>query len=285
MESYLLRHRMLHFIQNFVYYITFEVISPRNHDFLNELTSFSSLSSSSSDGPAPTAYNSSSGSSSGSVHALPSFSSTAAASGSASFSSQKDINDLMELHEKFLDNCLKDCLLASSDLLKILTKIMTTCLLFADHLIRLFQDIENKFMKKEEFQQQQGGGGRTTKSPAAINKSTSHDFEGKGGGGGKGVEKGGEKGEKDNKGGISKKEIEKLHSNIEKKQYKIMNYAELLFNEIKHESFHRIIGKFSSTFDSQVSFTYSLFLIPLFVFMFTFSLLPLLSLLFSRFFS
>ena len=37
------------------------------------------------------------------------------------------------LHDRFLDACLKECLLASQDALNILTKLMGTCLLFADH--------------------------------------------------------------------------------------------------------------------------------------------------------
>ena len=48
----------------------------------------------------------------------------------------KDLDEVLELHEKFLDSCLKECLLASQDLLKILTKIMTTCLLFGDQMKR-----------------------------------------------------------------------------------------------------------------------------------------------------
>ena len=30
--AYCLRHRMLHFLQNFVYYMTLEVIGPRGHE-------------------------------------------------------------------------------------------------------------------------------------------------------------------------------------------------------------------------------------------------------------
>ena len=37
------------------------------------------------------------------------------------------------LHDRFLDACLKECLLASQDALNILTKLMGTCLLFAEH--------------------------------------------------------------------------------------------------------------------------------------------------------
>lgn len=40
---------------------------------------------------------------------------------------------MLLLHEKFLDSCLKECLLASQEVLTVLTKIMATCLLFAEH--------------------------------------------------------------------------------------------------------------------------------------------------------
>ena len=86
--SYCLRHRMLHFLQNFVYYVTLEVIGPRGHELEEALRCAG------------------------------------------------DMDEVMELHERFLDQCLKECLLASQDLLRVLTKIMTTCLLFADQMHR-----------------------------------------------------------------------------------------------------------------------------------------------------
>lgn len=43
------------------------------------------------------------------------------------------VNQVLVLHERFLDSCLKECLLASQEVLTVLTKIMATCLLFAEH--------------------------------------------------------------------------------------------------------------------------------------------------------
>ena len=86
--SFCLRHRMLHFLQNFIYYMTLEVIGPRAHEMTKEMEGV------------------------------------------------QDMDQLLSSHERFLDSCLKECLLASQDLLKLLTKIMTTCLLFADQMIR-----------------------------------------------------------------------------------------------------------------------------------------------------
>ena len=53
--------------------------------------------------------------------------------------SASDIDELHAAHENFLDSCLKECLLASQDLLRVLTKLMTTCLLFAEQMRRFAQ--------------------------------------------------------------------------------------------------------------------------------------------------
>mmetsp|Transcript_109 Transcript_109/g.209 ORF Transcript_109/g.209 Transcript_109/m.209 type:complete len:347 (-) Transcript_109:98-1138(-) len=87
-STYALRHRMLHFLQNFVYYMTIEVFTPRSHELQTAMED------------------------------------------------AKDMDEVLNLHEVFLDTCLKECLLASQDLLRILTKITTTCLLFADQMKR-----------------------------------------------------------------------------------------------------------------------------------------------------
>lgn len=91
--SFCLRHRMLHFLQNFVYYIGLEVVGPNWH-ILQER-----------------------------IHAA------------------ADVDELQAAHENFLDTCLKECLLASQDLLRVLTKLMTTCLLFAEQMRRFAQSL------------------------------------------------------------------------------------------------------------------------------------------------
>lgn len=50
-----------------------------------------------------------------------------------------DVDELQAAHENFLDTCLKECLLASQDLLRVLTKLMTTCLLFSENMSRFTQ--------------------------------------------------------------------------------------------------------------------------------------------------
>ncbi|RHY32932.1 hypothetical protein DYB32_002101 [Aphanomyces invadans] len=89
MTSYCLRQRMLHFQQNFVYYMMFEVISPRWHALENQL-----------------------------------------------MTDITTVDDILNCHRDFLDQCLKECLLTDPDLLRVLTKLMTVCLTFANGIDR-----------------------------------------------------------------------------------------------------------------------------------------------------
>ncbi|GMF16027.1 unnamed protein product [Phytophthora lilii] len=82
--SFCLRQRMLHFQQNFVYYMMFEVISPRWHDFQQQ------------------------------------------------FATAETVDDILEFQGEFLDICLKECLLTDPDLLRVLTRLMTVCMTFAN---------------------------------------------------------------------------------------------------------------------------------------------------------
>jgi len=44
------------------------------------------------------------------------------------------VDEVLEHHSEFLDTCLKECLLSNHDLIKLLTKIMTVCLLFSEQI-------------------------------------------------------------------------------------------------------------------------------------------------------
>lgn len=82
--SYCLRQRMLHFQQNLVYYMMFEVVSPRWHDFQQQLTTAGT------------------------------------------------VDDILEFQGDFLDICLKECLLTDPELLRVLTRLTTVCMTFAN---------------------------------------------------------------------------------------------------------------------------------------------------------
>ena len=84
--TYTLRHRMLHFIQNLLYYMMVEVLEPRHHELEKNIRQ------------------------------------------------AKTVDDVLLHHSEFLDTCLKECLLSNHELIKLLTKIMTVCLLFSEQI-------------------------------------------------------------------------------------------------------------------------------------------------------
>jgi gamma-tubulin complex component 2 len=98
-RTYFLRQRMLHFMQNFVYYMMFEVIEPNWLRMKHKLTEKNSEGNS-----APTT-----------------------------------VDNVLKIHNDFVVKTLKECLLTNRDLVRTLTKLMTTCLLFSDQM-KLFMD-------------------------------------------------------------------------------------------------------------------------------------------------
>lgn len=112
--TYLLRQRMLHFMQNFVYYVMFEVIEPHWHIMKKNIQN------------------------------------------------SKTIDEVLRVHNKFLAVTHEECLLKNRDLLKTLTKIMQTCLLFSDQMKRFAKstklDEENMKIAVEERRKRLGVG-------------------------------------------------------------------------------------------------------------------------------
>lgn len=86
--AFALRQRMIHLVQNFEYYMMFEVIEPNWH-LLEE-----------------------------------------------NLSTVKNIDGVLEFHNDFLDRCLKDCMLTSPELLKIVSKLMAVCVTFCNCMAR-----------------------------------------------------------------------------------------------------------------------------------------------------
>jgi gamma-tubulin complex component 2 len=99
-KTFCLRRRMIHFIQNFVYYIKFEVIEPNWRELESKMT------------------------------AAKQHCANPQASPQASGSFPRTVDDLLAEHNQFLINVINQCLLTNSDLIRASTKIMTTCLLF-----------------------------------------------------------------------------------------------------------------------------------------------------------
>ena len=101
--TYCLRHRMLHFVQNFVYYVMFEVIEP------NWTRMASQIRPTTDDGIG------------------------------ASHRSILTVDDILRIHNDFVITSLKECLLTNRNLVRTFTKLLTTCLLFSDQM-KLFME-------------------------------------------------------------------------------------------------------------------------------------------------
>ena len=114
-RSYALRQRMLHFVQNLIYYITVEVLEPRWHSLIVDVKKAATVDD---------------------VRML--LHKPAVPLGcflcqqSFTFRGHLCALQVIQFHQTFLDSCLKECLLTNPDLLKILTKLMMNCVLFAN---------------------------------------------------------------------------------------------------------------------------------------------------------
>jgi gamma-tubulin complex component 2 len=95
--SFLLRQRMLHFVQNLNNYMTFEVVE---NYWLEMMASI--------DAPQNTASN----------------------------EREQTVDDILNIHDAFLEKTIDACLLTTTDLIRSLTKLLNTCLLFTDQMRR-----------------------------------------------------------------------------------------------------------------------------------------------------
>ena len=105
--TYCLRQRMLHFMQNFIYYMMFEVIEPKWLEMENAIRNQQSTRN------------------------------------------IQTVDDIVKVHNEFLDLAITECLLTNRELIRILTKLMSTCLLFSEQLKRFME--ATKIVRSEEF--------------------------------------------------------------------------------------------------------------------------------------
>ncbi|CAG2247110.1 GCP2 [Mytilus edulis] len=106
--AFALRQKMLNFVQNFEYYMLFEVIEYNWHVFQSNMDSVS------------------------------------------------NIDNVLDYHSDFLDNCLKDCMLTNPDLLKTVHKLMMVCVTFSNFIQRLSSstsvEVETKPTRESSLQ-------------------------------------------------------------------------------------------------------------------------------------
>ena len=114
--TFSLRRRMLHFIQNLVYYLKFDVIEPNWRELENKLNATKAYCCSN-----RTRMNDE-GRTSSSTHLFP-----------------QTVDDLLHEHNQFLIRIAGQCLITNYDLIDRASKIMTTCLLFSTQIKRFME--------------------------------------------------------------------------------------------------------------------------------------------------
>ncbi|KAG5950678.1 hypothetical protein E4U53_004597 [Claviceps sorghi] len=120
-RAWTLRARMLVFVQQLLYFCTAEVIEPNWAKFMSRLST--------KDGGGSDAG----GDAHAHAHAL-------AQSGPSR--PARTVDELMQDHVDFLDTCLKECMLTNSKLLRIHSKLMQTCTIFAHYTNWLTRELE-----------------------------------------------------------------------------------------------------------------------------------------------
>lgn len=98
--TFLLRQRMLHFVQSLLYYMMFEVIEP---NWINMEESIQTVN-----------------------HA-------------ANVKTEQTVDDILKVHNQFLERALEACLLTNRELVRALTKLLRTCLLFTEQMKRFLK--------------------------------------------------------------------------------------------------------------------------------------------------
>ena len=98
-RTFLLRQRMLHFLQNLLYYMSFEVIESNWTEMLAAID-------------------------------------PSVANGSIPTQREQTVDDILGIHGEFLRRTMDACLLTNRELFGSLTKLMNTCLLFSDQMRR-----------------------------------------------------------------------------------------------------------------------------------------------------
>jgi len=169
--TYTLRHRMLHFIQNLLYYMMVEVLEPRHHELEKNITTAST------------------------------------------------VDEVLEHHSEFLDTCLKECLLSNHELIKLLTKIMTVCLLFSEQIEHFTESNRVDTIPPVEEQPRQR---RTSK---------------------KGNQKGNQKQNQEDK-------AERRKNSLELRRTRMKVQSEQIRQIVAKPEYIRMIGRFSNNFDT-----------------------------------
>jgi len=170
--TFCLRQRMLHFVQNFIYYMMLEVIEP------NWLSLMKAINK------------------------------------------QETIDDLMELHKEFLEKTLEQCLLTTPAMIQSLTKLLSTCLLFAEQLKRFVEKTgiadDTKIMKqkREAMRRHLYRMEKVKKDKASLKKA--------------------------------------MHAQRAERKARVQKQADIIDRELQNESYKRMILRYEAVFDDSL---------------------------------
>jgi gamma-tubulin complex component 2 len=199
---------MLHFIQNFVYYMTLEVIHPRVTQLERDVREVT------------------------------------------------DMDRLLEIHEKFLDSCLRECLLANPELLRVLTKIMTTALLFSDHIVQFMDTCHRACTPLTRITLNPGGPSTAGGSKEAATFTVSTLEKKRSQHSSLLTEKNADEGQQQQSMGSNNKvdsvALARHRHLIQQRREREQARADILHQEMNHEACRRVMNKFASTFDTQL---------------------------------
>ena len=134
------------------------------------------------------------------------------------------VDDILRIHNDFIQNTLKECLLTNRDLIRTLTKLMTTCLLFSDQM--------KLFMEATKIDEEQ-----SSIATEARQKRTRHMYE---------------------TAGIlndrkEKKIRETLMAMNQQRKLRKQKQIDMLRRELQTESYQNMISRFEQVFNSNLS--------------------------------
>mmetsp|Transcript_3722 Transcript_3722/g.5477 ORF Transcript_3722/g.5477 Transcript_3722/m.5477 type:complete len:189 (+) Transcript_3722:3-569(+) len=133
---------------------------------------------------------------------------------------QETIDDLMELHKEFLEKTLEQCLLTTPAMIQSLTKLLSTCLLFAEQLKRFVEKTgiadDTKIMKqkREAMRRHLYRMEKVKKDKASLKKA--------------------------------------MHAQRAERKARVQKQADIIDRELQNESYKRMILRYEAVFDDSL---------------------------------
>lgn len=181
--TFLLRQRMLHFVQNLIYYFMFEVIEPNWLEMEKRV-------------------------------------------GDSMSAGCRTVDGIVDVHDAFLRCTLEACLLTNRELVRTLTKLMTTCLMFADQM-KLFTEATRIHDESSHI-------------AAERRKAIQRSLNDRGSGGSKAP--------------VDKTAVrDAIHCFKQDRQTRLKKQKRRVGRELSSESYRRMVGRFEEVFSAYLS--------------------------------